>query len=201
MDDQERLEQTKILTRFFGEMQGLKIVPIGVFMLLDAGYIWLTRNTLLIDDHPVAATLIIVGLLVFVAVASSLINRYYLANFGRVRLTKPQETRRNRIILLIAMIGAVLLDMWLKLPILLTGLVFSGFVWAGLTHLGKARRDYLWAGLLIALTTFLPLFGLNIRESLNVFIAVIGVVMLLTGLLDHYKLQQLFKQQEVIYDR
>ena len=189
-------EEIQFLTANYFTLQGLRAVPPGLTLLLVT--LWANFTT-----RP--SRIIYIPLLV-IALGAALywfIDRYYKNRYGQAI---PKQEDRLRYVLIQILAGALgLAAFWADtrylVPVSLIGLVFAaGFTYEFLRSAnsgkGSGRVYHLILGVLIALVSFSPLFGLEpwwralgLRGQLVGVIVVVSGIVLAAGVLDHFYLR------------
>ena len=186
------LERIRSVTANYFFWQGLRWVPGGVVMLVlalaDLGVLPAPR-------WGGAATLVLLAAAMYV---SARLGRYYARTFGRVRGTPGQHARREAIkwrLVYPAMALSLVADAWLRWPFFLSGVVWAAAVVAYWWSTGRGREHYLVAATLLALTALLPAAGLVLpgKQILDVFIALVGIIFIVGGILDHLELRRILR--------
>jgi hypothetical protein len=186
------LERVRYITRYFSALQGLKMLPFGLFMILiatrDLGWTWLGTA----GDCSYTLPMFLLAGILYVVIA-----RYYSRRFGIVQ-QKDVDTRWIWGILLVAVFfGIVLLEVAVKPPFSLIGLLISLLlIYSGI----RTRRWYYWAaGLVLAVLNLLPLLAGSTWKAFafktfgfwwNVSL---GLVWCALGILDHFRLVSALK--------
>lgn len=179
MDNPTRIRYT---TRNFESLQGLKMVPFGLFfMVMGAG--WLGEQGNLSLSLPAFLLTIL---------AYWLIGRYYDRNYGRVN--SERTSLANKILFPLVVLGlwfTTALDYWLRLPVSIFGLTLAVvlFGWWWLQE-QRMRTHYAIMAGLIALISLAPLVGIGegwsiIQPPETLFHLLVGVILLVGGILDH----------------
>ncbi|MEO6503402.1 MAG: hypothetical protein ABIQ09_16015 [Jatrophihabitantaceae bacterium] len=133
---------------------------------------------------------IFVGALALVLVAVLLARRYYDANFGRATFARRQQRRFDiaaAVLSAVALMGGVLLDSSLDLPVSLFTIcvALSMLAWFAVTAQLSPHRIAGAGALLIA--GALPVWG-GVSDPVSVAWLLIGLAVIIIGLLDHAQL-------------
>lgn len=189
MDNPTRV---RYITRNFDALQGLKMVPFGLFFLaMGAG--WLGEQ----GDLSLSLPAFVLTLLVY-----WLISRYYTRNFGHV------NSERSNLVNIFFLPLAVILILWvaaamdysMRLPVSVFGLTLAIilFFWWWLQE-QRTRIHYAIMASLIALISLAPLAGIGegwliIQPPGTVFHLLVGAIFVMGGILDHLILVKGFNQ-------
>ena len=180
------LETAHFITKNYQALQGLVLVPLGVYMvvfgigqLLNIPGFQQGDCSLLLIAFPVIIAITLVA------------RKYYQKRFGEVR----RETSKQEIWLVLGSVGGWFLLSMLditylgKLPVSFTMLGFALFFgMIALTSDGHRQHYYFLAAGLV-LIAFLPLLG--VMDKMDLFSGrwngnlVVGAVLVIGGLLDH----------------
>ena len=179
----ENLTRIRYITRNFDTLQGLKMVPFGLYFLAT-GAGWLGEQGDLSLSLPAFALTIL---------AYWLISRYYTRNFGRVypeRSNIVNNILLPLVVILILWIAAAV-DYWMRLPVSIFGLTLAItlFGWWWLQD-QRTRVHYAVMSGLIALISLAPLSGIGegwsiIQPPRTLFNLLVGVIFVIGGILDH----------------
>lgn len=193
MDNPTRV---RYITRNFDALQGLKMVPFGLFFLaMGAG--WLGEQ----GDLSLSLPAFVLTLL-----ASWLIGRYYARNLGRVNSERSNLANNFLLPLAVVLILwiAAAVDYWMRLPVSIFGLtlaiVLLGWWWL---QEQRMRIHYAIMAGLIALISLAPLGGIGegwsiIQPPGTLFNLLVGVIFMVGGILDHLILVSGFTQQRSV---
>jgi hypothetical protein len=194
-DGVQGLRQVQYITTNYAGLQGLKMVPLGLWLWLwavgEAGW-WPWRN----DCNPLLNLLTLPMALALWLIVGA----YYTRAFGRVR---PTSHRMGRTLFTGAMVLVVSFpwllisgyaDAALQPPVSVLGLTAAGLL-ALWCSTGRLHRQYLVAAALIAVVSLLPLLGIISRDQLfgGVLCATLGTVLVVGGVLDHLRLARSLK--------
>jgi hypothetical protein len=189
------LARMRAVTENFFLWQGLRLVPFGVAGIFYAVHLsepewWPLRGAP--DD------LMLLAVLALTFAAFSWIGRYYDRNFGKVRGIPGRHARRDAIkwwAVYPAMGASLAVDGLLKPPIFISGLVWGTAVVAFWVSTGRGRRHYLAIAALFFALACVPTLGLLQpgKSMLSLFIAVLGGVYILAGILDHLELVRVLR--------
>lgn len=182
----------RYITRNFDALQGLKMVPFGLFFLaMGAG--WLGEQ----GDLSLSLPAFVLTLLV-----SWLISRYYTRNFGRVNSERSNLVNNFLLPLAVILIlwVAAAIDYSMRLPVSVFGLTLAIilFFWWWLQE-QRTRIHYAIMASLIVLISLAPLAGIGegwliIQPPGTVFHLLVGAIFVLGGILDHLILVKSFNQ-------
>jgi hypothetical protein len=200
----ENLEQIRYLAANYSRLQGLRSVPVGIFVALTG--IWVALPAGQDGDLAVPLLLMLAG-----AVAYFLVDRYYARSFGQVYASSKNRMRETVFSLLFGLLafGAFLLDSAEIMPINAFGLVFG----IGL-FLDTARPAFSWKetpesfvmlGLMV-IASLIPGLGLawwqwfGIQVPLAGMLLLAGILIMATGIIGHLRLSRtLAKIQEGLH--
>jgi hypothetical protein len=185
------LERINAVTANFFFWQGLRWVPMGTGLLIIA---WSFSA-----NSPVPETWrspLLIGVMVFALALSVVAGRWYDGSFGRVHGIPGQHARRTRIKWLVvypAVLIALVLDGWLRLPVLLSGIAFAVSIEAYRRSTGGGRRHYLIASAVFAVATFAPHVGIVTpgAHAINLLLGLLGATYVVGGSLDHLELRRI----------
>ena len=193
------LERVRYVTTNFNYLQGLAMMPVGaiflIFAAMEAG--WLPMPTW------GSEVLNLVGLGVALALAW-IAHQYYNRTFGRVvsESCVPRNPNWAAIIgvwtlIFGLLVGALLLDSWLKPPVILFGLTMAALTFAYYWPRRSFAAHYLAIAGVIALISLFPIVGASaenpaFRPSILSFI-ILGLIFIVGGLFDHILLARTLK--------
>lgn len=190
----KNLNEVRFVTTNYFNLQGLRMVPFSLMLVLVG--LWANGA-----KYPVSAKNYLVLFLILLACSILFygINRYYLRIFGQVKRT-PESQRLEWLVGIVGgvlALGAFWLDVSVKLPLSLIGLVFAAGLledYIRITWLVKGRflLYYPIGALLMVAVSVLPLLGLpdwwhavGLRSQLFGIAIMIGVVSILAGIWGH----------------
>lgn len=193
------LERVRYVTRYYEKLWGLKLVPVGLFMILLAsgesglGPSWLRSGQVSIP-----------GLMVFVLMIGLMwaAGVYYRRSFGRVVRGASERNMAFDAVIGVAVFGAVIsvnwLDAVLRPTVSLTGITIAALLVLWWFATSKARRHYLILAALLLVLTLLPLLGapFDARFPFDDMVGaalVSGVGLIVIGVGDHLLLARTFK--------
>ena len=183
------IQQLRKVTRGYPYLQGLKVVPIGLLLLLTASFS--------IDWWPWEGWEFLPFAIAGIAAVAAMvwISRYYERRFGRVSPT-PTQFRRDAVgtaIAAIALAGGLLVDVTVVPPVSVFGLSLAAvLIWYWSWSGGPRPYHWLLAGAL-AVVALLPLastwFDIDLVDkgdaAFTLVLAAAGAVYVAAGLLDH----------------
>ena len=197
------LERVRYVTENYEQLQGLKMVPVGILMLT------ISALTLLRVDLPgmsykketiLFGVLLIIGGMLGIAVASLaawVIGGRYERMYGKAR--QLPSSRRMVVLVVLGWIAfwiAPMTDVVLQTPVypiyLVIGIAGIIFWWPE----KRFRVHYLVAAVTFLIVGFLPLTGMlpgNYTEALWLLFLHFGVSVVVIGLLDHLLLVRTLK--------
>ncbi len=191
-----RLEQIRMITSLYNKLQGLKMIPVAIYLFGIALYrselwhwftIWNPLSTL--------------GLLVLCIAGYLAIDKYYKRNFGRVTSKSPEQIAEWMLpgLLAVLLIAFGYIEFYAVLPLSLSCLVISVILFYFYREERSLRQHYLFWSIIVFLMGILPIFGLYSPSQVylmgpdaQISLVVLGVVLLSAGLIDHSKLVQTF---------
>jgi len=191
MQDQD-LDQVRFVTRYYSALQGLKIVPFGLFMTLMSfrSLGW----PVLGGEGDCTYTL---PLLVLLIAGYYAIGRYYTRRFGEVQPVKEDGYWWKAMLPLFLLIAALVIENLLLPHFSLTGLLVAAMLFYSARVL---RRPHYWAaGILMAVVSLLPLVvGSDPRNKIYgtmgfLWSLSLGLAWTVNGLIDHFMLVRSFK--------
>lgn len=195
-------------TRRFNMLSGLRIIPLGLFVIsLAIWRIWL-QHGLFSSGLPASETFVFLILMEAILLGLAvLINHYYqriLAPFGTLELD-PEESRHQRSTLLllffIYLVGTSV-DSQELFPISVFGLAVGASLFFYWWLPGHRQIYYLISALLVVILSLLPLFFPTMHSPFffngadqywNIVQPVIGFTLILCGIGDHLLLLKALK--------
>jgi hypothetical protein len=191
MRDIERIE---LVTRNYVQMQGLKIVPLGLYFLAVASGIL---------GEPGDCTFML-PVLIGVIILYRLIELNYRRRFGWVKQLHANPIRDFLLSFLVFGLwwGAAYLDFTLELPVSLVGLVMASILVVIFARPSQRfRAHYLVMAGLIAIISLMPLAGISsggeiIQPTGPIFNVIVGLILILGGIIDHFLLLNLLRPIE-----
>lgn len=185
------LERINAVTANFFFWQGLRWVPMGAALLAVAWSFSANSPVPQTWQSPLLIVVMIVALALSVAAG-----RWYDRSFGRVHAIPGQHARRTRtkwLVVYPAVLIALVLDGWLRLPVLLSGIAFAVSIEAYRRSTGGGRRHYLIASAVFVVATFAPLLGIvtSGAHAINLLLGLLGATYVVGGLLDHFELRRI----------
>jgi hypothetical protein len=180
----QNMERIQYITRYYGMLQGLKALPFGLLLIALA-----MRDI----GAPVAATVLLLAALA----AFFVTGRYYAKHYGSVKRHSRSAATRETVIFLLVVFIVIVLENMLLLPFSLIGagvaVVFFG--------LGIKMKTYYYLplGVILLIVSFLPwVLGVPLTDrmfgSLGFVLSMtIGSVVIIAGLLDHFRLVRTMK--------
>jgi hypothetical protein len=187
----QEIKRMETITQSFNLLQGLRVVPFGLFIVVEAA------ATSWLPWYAVWRPLSSGAALLLAAALSLLAHLYYRRNFGEVRPLRPQSPALQVGLILfglVLMVTAGSLDRHYNMPVSLFGLAITVFLAGALFgQYGRLRLHHLILVLLMAGMSLLPLTGLVASAELfgpdSVYGSlVLGLGILLIGLWDHLSL-------------
>jgi hypothetical protein len=195
------LKRIRFVTANYSYLQGLKWVPYGIWVLL------LLASLLVPKQASWASWGLILLITVGAILAILLIQRYYNRAFGRAQPSLAHRLWEWGF----AIVGGVLalaafwLDVTLKLPVNLVGLTCAAAILCDYVRLNWYARSWfrgyaLMLTLLVAGASWLPALGVPMWPALLTVLALMGVVLVALGVLDHRLLVQTMKPAAEVSD-
>lgn len=189
MTGKPTLVRVREVTENYYFWQGLRWIP-GGLVLVVAGLRWS-------DWWPLTGAAndgLLLAVIVFAVLASSVIGRHYRRAFGQVHGIPHQHRRRTAIkwtLVYPAMAGSLVVDGLLEPQFLISGVVWGAAIAAYWWSTGRGRPHYLVAVAGLFAFAFLPAMGVVAtgRPLLSLFFVVIGGIYIVGGLLDHLELR------------
>ena len=183
-----RLERVKYVTKNYRTLQGLRQVPIGIFLLAVA-----ISNSGIWPWYTVWKPVSDLCVLALMLVGHALVGVYYKKNFGQVQpVTRSERDTRIGIVFVLTLVVAFVLDVVFWPPVSVIGLTLAAGLFGGWWKDGKLKVHYVPAAGVLAVVSLLPLmstitpeqlFGVGIPLSL-------GVVTIFIGVGDHLVLKR-----------
>ena len=179
-------ERAKYLTSYYDALKGLKLVPVGLFLLVlstrDLGWNLIGRE----GDCTYSLPLLLVVIALYIAA-----DRYYVRRFGTVQPRQPVSTLVWSAVALAVFFGVVVLEAAVKLPFSLIGVVIG----AALLFSGwRTRRlHYTIGGAVMVVLGLLPLIPGLADPAVFMpfgfwFNFTLGLLWTVLGILDHFML-------------
>ncbi len=157
------LEKVRYITKNYRALQGLRQVPIGVFLLTVAmsnseAWPWYTMW------KPVSKLLV----LALLFGAYWLIGLYYKRNFGQVQsaLDSERDTVKG-IFFVLAIVVAFVIDLGLEPPVSVFGLTVAIWILSGSWEAGGLGVHYAFAARLLVGASLMPLTGVLNAERFS----------------------------------
>lgn len=193
MNELQNLERVQYITRNFSALQGLKMLPFGLFMLAlaarDFGWGFLGQEG---DCTYTLPLFFVVLALVY------LTSRYYDQAFGSVKEIDHSTSAFISAAYLFVLLLVIVVEVQLNPPVSLVALLLaSTLLFVGIK---KQRPYYTFFALVMVGISFLPLIQNTSLEnpyygSLGGFAKLaIGMIWIAAGLIDHVKLVRIIKQ-------
>lgn len=199
------MENIRSLTREYGTLQGLRTIPFGLFILALAprklGINWLGGD----GDCTFTLPLFILGIALWLA-----IGRYYERAYGKVKIeTSSAHQGFETVGILVLLVGSIIAEnlvyrIWPGLSVSPIGATLAIiFLILGINY---RRYYYTIFGALMAIISCLPLvLHTSVADQIYgtfgfVFSLVFGVGILLTGILDHLRLERSLRTLTEILD-
>jgi heme/copper-type cytochrome/quinol oxidase subunit 3 len=192
-DAARRLERLRHVTANYRCMQGLRMVPFGLYLVL-----WSLTKTVWWPASPALQEPIpdVVGI-TLALIAASWIGRYYARTYGEVQSlprTVPWIVGYAASCSLV-LVGIVA-DAYLSLPVSGFALAFAALMVLYWRVTGSFQTHYLWGAAALAALAFaaLPLHELtrpyveSRLSGMTVYMAITGLLYALAGYLDHRNL-------------
>jgi hypothetical protein len=197
----QNLSQMRFVTENFRILQGLRMIPFGLWFLTmavgDLANIDALRQGRL--DYPLVL-IIAMGILYW------LVGLYYTRTYGQV-VPLPKNTRQKLLASwpILLFIAGIVLDFLIKLPISFLAITLSFFFFVPFIKGASAFRwHYAFTGLAMLVISLLPLF---LNESLKgeffapsgaYFLLGMGITLIVTGIIDHLWLLRFMKTAQEI---
>ena len=186
------LERINAITANFFFWQGLRWVPLGAALLVVA---WSVGPGSLLPKSWESPLLIASMTMAFGI--STMIGRWYGRSFGRVRGIPGQHARRTRtkwLVVYPALVVALVIDLFVKPSVLISGIAFAAAIEAYRRSTGGGRLHYVVASIVFALLAFAPILGLATpgKNALDLLVGMLGATYVIGGLLDHRELTRIF---------
>jgi len=185
----DRLRRIHDVTDNFFFWQGLRWIPLGAAML--------TYSALRSADLPIASDAPEwISLLLFAVamwLSTSVLGRYYARHFGSVRGDASRHVVRTSVKWLVvypAIVVAMLVDIELLPPFVVSGLAFAVAIEAYRQSTGGGRGHYTAFAIGLVAFSILPLFGIVPagKQGLTPLIGIVGLIYIVGGVLDHREL-------------
>ena len=190
----KNLNEVRFVATNYFNLQGLRMVPFSLLLVLVGLWANWAKYPVSVINYLVLGLMLVACAILFYG-----INRYYLRVFGQVKRT-PESLRLEwlgQAVSGVLALGAFWLDVSVKLPLSLIGLLFAAAMLADyirITWLVKGRflLYYPIGALLIVVVSLLPLLGLpdwwhavGLRSQIFGIAITLGVVYILAGIWGH----------------
>lgn len=178
------LQQIRYVTQNYSNLQGLRLIPLGLWLLI-VGLVTIEFA---------------IPLLLAAVVLTWLIGIYYKRQFGQVHsMTSPTwKSYLLGLLVLAVLIAVAVMDWYLELPVSLLGLTMAiGLFLVWIQPAYRPRLHYLVVAILVAAMSLLPPLGIFAGGPAfhPVWAGSLGIllVILVGGLFDHLLLVRAFK--------
>ena len=183
------LQQVRAVTANYFFWQGLRWIPIGVALVFIAA----TYANGVALPPALKTWAMWPLLLVAFWLSTSVLGAYYRRTFGEVQADPAQHRRRTWVKWLAvypAMLASMVVDIKVALPIVLSGIVWGLSIELYRRSTGGGRPHYALACVAFILLGLLPLLDVapTGKNGVSLLIAVLGVVYIIGGILDHLAL-------------
>ena len=189
------LKRIRSVTGSYGELQGLRKLPVALFVLVVSliYFVW--------DPAPgnLDGLILIVPGVAAAWWLSRRIGRYYDAAFGQVQpIPRSRRDRIEAIVLALLAYGAFCLDTMALVPVSVLGMAMAVTMLYEWWKAGRFRTHYLVAAALFVVVALLPSIGVLsdvlIRRGGAWFILVLlGAIGVIVAILDHLLLARTLK--------
>lgn len=196
-----KTQRIRFIVTSFSSRQGLKASLIGLYLLA----ISLWSN---FQPEPNSDLSLPIVITIIVIVLALLLKRYYEHTFGIVEPTSKHRRLETLISLALVLLslGAFILDTTERLPFSLVGIVLAlailgdalRMLWVAKFSMDSVISFYFLAAVLAFIASFLPLFAggwletLGFHATRTAVMAAIGLILILLGLLSHFRFVRLF---------
>lgn len=185
------LKRVQYIAANYYYLQGLKIVPLGIIFVVWAAM----RGGLIQSNEWIYEFLSVWGFAIGFGLYG-FIQLFYDRVYGRAgfEMCLPEPGKRlasfaRMTAIVVALIGAAMLDQWLQPPVLLFGLTIAGLMLVYYWPRRDFAMHYMIMALLIAAASLLPLISMltgdgSLKPAVASF-AMVGLVFIVGGILDH----------------
>ena len=185
----DRLRRIHAVTDNFFFWQGLRFVPLGA-ALVGISIVQSSADHLRQTVRPLLGISFLVAAL---WISFSVIGPYYDRTFGRVKMDLERHGLRTTVKWLIvypALIAAVVVDMRLHPPIILSAIAFGLAIEAYRESTGGGRLHYVAASVTLGALALLPMSDVMSPglAGIRIVVFVLGAVYIIGGVLDHREL-------------
>lgn len=194
---EDRYSQIKFLAANYTRLQGLRAIPLGLLAIFVS--IWALSN-----QGPAARLSEPILAAIVAALLYWLMDRYYNHTFGKVK----QSAGMRKLELMESVVGgalgllAFLLEITRILPISVLGLVFAACFLEYFWRVDKSEWGKIFvyfpeniiAAILVAIISFLPLFGVFVWEVVGItwqtvgIFLIFGIAITITGIVGHFRM-------------
>lgn len=185
----ERLRRIHDVTDNFFFWQGLRWIPLGGALL--------AYSVMRLADWPTTSDtrewIALFLLAIALWLSTSVLGRYYARHFGSVRGDASRHVVRASVkwfVVYPAIVVAMLIDLELVPPLVISGLAFALAIEAYRQSTGGGRAHYTAFAIGLVAFSILPLFGAAPagKQGLTPLIGMIGLIYIVGGVLDHREL-------------
>jgi len=195
----QKLKKMRFVTENFELLQGLRMIPFGLWFLImafgDLAQIPVLKQGRL--DYPLLLLIAVVGLYWWIGI-------YYVRTYGRVNQW-PKSTRQKLLAgwpLLLFIVG-IAIDVLLELPVSFLAIALSIYFFVPfIKALPLLRVHYAFISLVVMCLSLMPLF---VTESLKLeffapsgayFLLGMGLALIVAGVLDHLWLRSMMQPEQ-----
>ena len=194
-----KLTQMRFVTENYEMLQGLRMIPFGVWFLAmalgeftDIGFLQQGRL-----DYSLILLLAVGGLYWW-------IGQYYARSYGTVtHLPKSLGQKVMSVWPLLLFVVGIVVDIWLMLPVSFLAITLSIYFFVPFIQaLPLVRIHYALAGLALLLLSFMPLFvGPSLKMQFFAptgayFLLGLGLALMMAGILDHLWLRNMMQSHQ-----
>ena len=194
-----KLTQMRFVTENYEVLQGLRMIPFGLWFLAMAwgeftDIVFLQQGRL---DYSFILLLAVGGLY-------WLIGQYYARSYGQV--TQLRRSLGQKIMSawpLLLFVAGIVIDVWLMLPVSFLAITLSIYFFVPFIQaLPLVRLHYALVGLVLLLLSLMPLFvGPSLKMQFFAptgayFLLGLGLALVVAGILDHLWLRNMMQPQQ-----
>ncbi len=186
------LEQICDLSANYSDRQGLRVVPMALFLMAQSLPAPYAMPSSLFGIDTILLTVIIgVG-------GYLIVGRYYEHRFGKVEAIPYDGLSSWALIALLMMrfLFSIVIDLIGHPPVFISGLAIAASLIVTAWPSRRIRGHYMNAGLVLALVSLTPLIGETLKDVGRMYAFVFGVMLLLAGVRDHIEFMRLFPPME-----
>jgi hypothetical protein len=180
------LQDIHDLAANYSDRQGLRVVPVGLAVMVQAFPEWVPPSLSGIDTSLIA---LVAGFAGYWAAG-----RYYRRRFGAIdELPYDGMSPVAQFVAMFAsFIAAAVVDLLLHPPVFISGLVIAAWLAIAAWPSRLVRSHYMASAIVLALIAFAPLTGTTLASAGRSYGFCFGFMLLLAGVRDHMAFVAMF---------